>query len=77
MGRDHYACYFEDFTWDKGPGINEFVVSWEAVQGSLYHDEALETAEIISVREIRGDISKELCVIEFAILLLCKQKLAT
>lgn len=77
MGRDHYACCFEDFTRDKSPGIDEFVVSWEAVQGSLYHDEALETAQIISVREIRGDISKELCVIEFAILLLCKQNLAT
>lgn len=77
MGRDHYAGCFEDFTRDKGSGIDEFVVSWEAVQGSLYHDEALETAEVISIREIRGDLGKELCVIEFAICLLCKQKLAT
>lgn len=77
MRRDHYACCFEDFTRDKSPGIDEFVVSWEAVQGSLYHDEALEAAEVISMREIRGDISKELGVIELAIRLLCKQKFAT
>lgn len=77
MGRDHYACCFEDFTWDQGASVDEFVVSWEAVQGTFYHDEALETAEVISIREIRSDLSKELCVIEFSIRLLCKQKLAT